>query len=136
MKKSILHLFIMMLILSACSGNDDNSSIDTTQLIGTWELDNAKLNGEEVSSSYKIQFTSSERTQFYYLNPTSNTTFGPDVVEDGDYSLSGNTLTITWDESDPGNEISIFQILELTSSKLIIKSVIPGEGTLVEVYTR
>lgn len=41
-----------------------------------------------------------------------------------------------WDSYDPGHETSQYQILELTSTKLIIKSVIPGEGTLIETYTK
>jgi hypothetical protein len=136
MKKSILLLAFVTFSLFSCSSSDSGASIDTTQLVGTWLLDNAKLNGEDVDSSYKIQFTSAERAKFYYLNPTSNTTFGPDIIENGDYSLNGNSFTIIWDDSDPGNETTEYQILELTPTKLKIKSIISGEGTLIETYLK
>jgi hypothetical protein len=139
MKKIIVLCVITILTLSSCSKSDDSSniaSIDKTQLVATWLLNNAELNGETVSSSYKIQFTSLARTKFYYKNPTSNTTFGPDAIENGGYSFSNNVLKVTWDSSDPGLAITQYQIIELSSSKLILKSVISGEGTLVETYTK
>lgn len=136
MKKPIFLFALVTSSLFSCSSNDDdNSTIDTTQLVGTWLLDNAKLDGEDVDSSYKVQFTSAERAKFYYKNPTSNTTFGPDIIENGDYSLNGNSFTVTWDDSDPGNETDNFQILELTSTKLKVKST-DDEGTLIETYTK
>lgn len=131
MKKSILLFAFVTFYLFSCSSSDSEASIDTTQLVGTWMLESATINGEKVSSSYKIQFTSVKRAKFYYLNPTSNTTFGPDTIENGDYTLNNNSLNITWDESGS----SQYQILELTSSKLKIKSVDFGE-TLIEVYTK
>lgn len=137
MKKSILLFVFVTFSLFSCSSSDDNSSsFDTAQLVGTWLLDNAKLNGEDVDSSYKINFTSEARAKFYYLNPTSNTTFGPDIIDNGNYSLSGNSFIVTWDSADLGNETTQFQILELTTTKLIIKSVISGEGTLIETYLK
>ena len=135
MKKSILFVAFVTFSLFSCSSSDSGASIDTTQLVGTWLLDNAKLNGEDVNSSYKIQFTNALRAKFYYLNPTSNTTFGPDTIANGDYSLNGNSYTITWDDSDPGYETDTFQILELTSTKLMVKST-DDEGTLIETYLK
>lgn len=136
MKKTILLFAFVTFSLFSCSSNDDNnSSIDITQLVGNWLLESAKLEGKEVGSSYKVQFTSSKRAKYYYKNPTSNTTFGPDTIDNGNYLLSGNSFTITWDDSDPGNETDTFQILELTSTKLIVKSTDDG-GTLIETYTK
>ncbi len=136
MKKSILFFTFLTFYLFSCSSSDDNnSSIDTNQLVGTWLLESAKLDGEEVGSSYKVQFTSAKKAKFYYKNPTSNTTFGPDIIDNGNYSLNGNSFTITWDDSDPGNETDTFQILELTSTKLKVKSS-DDEGTLIETYTK
>ena len=139
MKKNIVFFLITFLTLSSCSKSEDSvnvASIDKTQLAATWLLNTAELNGKTVSSSYKIQFTSQARTKFYYKNPTSNTTFGPDVIENGGYLLSDNALKVTWDSADPGLEIAQYQILELSSSKLILKSVISGEGTLIETYSK
>jgi hypothetical protein len=131
MKKSILLLTFTILTLFSCSSSDDGASINPEEIVGTWNLDSATIGGDEVGSSYKIQFTSTQRAKFYYQNPTSNTTFGPDIIENGDYTLNSNFLNISWDESGSTQ----YQILELTSNKLKIKSVDFGE-TLIEVYTK
>lgn len=139
MKKGYFFIgaFLFLLTTISCSSNGDSSSasIDTTQLVGTWLLDNAKLDGEDVDSSYKVQFTSAERAKFYYKNPTSSTTFGPDIIDNGDYALVGNSFTVVWDNPEPGNETDTFQILELTPAKLIVKSS-DDEGTLIETYIK
>ena len=50
MKKSILLFAFVTFSLFSCSSSDDNnSSIDTTQLVGTWFLESAKLDGDEVA---------------------------------------------------------------------------------------
>ncbi|PKH68907.1 hypothetical protein CXF59_01115 [Flavobacterium sp. ALD4] len=137
--KNIIVLIAVTLLTFSCSTSDDNmdiASINKTQLEATWLLNTAELNGQTVSSSYKIEFNPLARTKFYYKNPTSNTTFGPDAIENGAYTLTDNVLKVTWDSSDPVNEITQYQIIELSSSKLILKSVISGEGTLVETYTK
>lgn len=137
MKKSILVFALLTFSLFSCSSNDkESSSVDSNQIVATWLLVNAKLDGAEVTSSYKIQFTSDNRAKFSYRNPTSNTTFGADDVENGNYTFKDSNLTIMWDSYDPGHEITQYQIIELTSTKLIIKSVISGEGTLVETYAK
>ena len=91
MKKSILIIAFVVSSFYSCSNSesvDDSKTIDINQLVGTWNLQSAKLNGEAVSSSYKIQFTSAKRAKFYYRNPTSNTTFGPDIIDQGNYTAS------------------------------------------------
>lgn len=134
MKKICILLTISMFIFLSCSNNeeDNSTSINNVELINTWLLEKALLDGSTVSSSYKIQFTSTNRAKFYYKNPTSNTTFGPDIIENGNYTLNDSNLSISWD----GSITSKYQILELTSSKLKLKSTIPGEGTLIETYTK
>jgi len=137
MKKSILLFALLTFSLFSCSNNDnETSAVDSNQIVATWLLVNAKLDGAEVTSSYKIQFTSDNRAKFSYRNPTSNTTFGADDVENGNYTFKDSNLTIMWDSYDPGHGTTQYQILELTSTKLIIKSVISGEGTLVETYAK
>jgi len=139
MKKSILIIAFVVSSFYSCSNSesvDDSKTIDINQLVGTWNLQSAKLNGEAVSSSYKIQFTSAKRAKFYYRNPTSSTTFGPDIIEQGDYTVTGTSLNITWDESDVGLEVGRYTIQELTSSQLQLKSIITGEGTLIETYIK
>lgn len=133
MKKSILLFAFVTFSLFSCSSSDDNnSSIDTTQLVGTWLLESATLDGDEVGSSDEARFTSNGRAFYTYYNFGTN---GQDITENADYSLNGNTITVTYDDADPGNETDTFQILELTSSKLKVKST-DSEGTLIEIYTK
>ena len=51
------------------------------------------------------------------------------------YILNGNSFTVTYDKSDTGNETDTFQILELTSAKLTVKST-DDEGILMKTYTK
>lgn len=131
MKKSILLFAFLTFSLFSCSSDsnsDSNPNINANQIIGTWILQSATINGEEVGSSDEIEFTNTQRAFFTYYNFGTN---GEDITENGDYSISGNTLNIQWDLSGSTQ----YQILELTSSKLKIKSVDSGE-TLIEVYTK
>lgn len=137
MKNSfLLFAFIAFSLLSCSNSDNETNTIEQKQLIATWLLDNAKLDGKEVGSSFKIEFNTENRAKYYYHNKTSNTTYGPDIIENGDFTTKNSNLTINWDSSDPGNETTQYEILELTTSKLILKSMIPGEGTLVETYIR
>jgi len=134
MKKSYFFIgaFLFLLTSISCSSSDDSPSIDTEQLVGTWLLESAKIDGEEVGSSDEVRFTSNERAYYTYYDFGTG---GEDIIEDADYSLSGNSITVTWDDSDPGNESDTFQILELTSTKLKLKSTEDGE-TLIEIYNK
>ena len=132
MKKSILLFAFLTFSLFSCSNSDNNSSIDTTQLVGTWLLESAKLDGEEVGSSDEARFTSNGRAFYTYYNFGTN---GQDITENADYSLNGNTLTVTYDDADPGNGTDTFQILELTATKLKVRSS-DSEGTLIEIYNK
>lgn len=133
MKKSILLFAFTTLFLFSCSSDsDNNSTVDTSQIVGVWFLESATIDGEEVGSSDEIEFTSNQRAFFTYYNFGSN---GQDITEIGDYSISGTTLTISWDDSDPGNDALIFQILELTSSRLKLRSNVDGD-ILIETYTK
>jgi hypothetical protein len=133
MKKSILlFAFTTLFFISCSSDSDNNSTIDTSQIVGVWFLESATIDGEEVGSSDEIEFKSNQRAFFTYYNFGSN---GQDITESGDYSVGGSTLTISWDDSDPGNETLIFQILELTSSRLKLRSNVDGD-ILIETYTK
>ena len=135
MKRIIISLMFSLFTLFSCSsGDSDNStSVNTSELVDTWLLKQALLNGKDVGSSNEIRFTNEKRAFFTYYKYGSN---GQDITETGTYSISGNTMIITWDTADPGLETAKYDILELTSSKLILKSVISGEGTLVETYSK
>lgn len=137
MKKSFLLFTLLTFFLFSCTNDSKETTtsptVDISKLSGTWLLDNAKLDGENVSSSYKIELTSDNIANFHYQNKTSNTTYGPDTIETGPYLLNNTTLKISWYGS---GTTTTYQISELTAAKLILKSVIPGEGTLIETYTK
>jgi hypothetical protein len=134
MKKSILLLAFFTFSLFSCSSNDKDitPSIDTTQLVGNWFLESAKLDDVEVGSSDEARFTSEGRAFYTYYNFGAN---GQDITENADYKLIGNTIKVTYDESDPGNETDNYKILELTSNKLRLESPI-GNRTLIENYIK
>ena len=121
--KSTYKLLILAIIFISCSTSDDNNKIATEEsLIGTWSTIQSKLNGNTVTSQEKVKFTSNRAT-FYYSD---------NIIEEGDYTKSGNTITITWDDSDPGLENYTLKINELTATELKWETVISGEGTLEE----
>ncbi|MCH4824682.1 hypothetical protein ML462_16040 [Gramella lutea] len=121
--KSTYKLLILAITFISCSTSDDNNKIDTEEsLIGTWSTIQSKLNGNTVTSQEKVKFTSNRAT-FYYSD---------NITEEGDYTKSGNTITITWDDSDPGLENYTLKINELTATELKWETVISGEGTLEE----
>jgi hypothetical protein len=134
MKKSILLLAFLAFSLFSCSSNDDNNtpSVDASKLVGTWLLESAKLDGDAVGSSDKIRFTSNNRAFYTYFKYGDK---GDDITNDASYLLEGNVMTVSWDDPEPGNETDTFQILELTSTKLTVKST-DEEGTLIEVYIK
>ena len=118
---------ILLTILSSCSSNDDNDDSGTdASLVGTWIVTESKLNENDVTSQQSVEFTSNRATF----------TYSGGVSENGDYVKSGNTLTITWDESDPGLESYVLNMTELTDSTLKWETVISGEGTLKETLTK
>ncbi len=127
MKKYLLVL--SFLIFASCSNSDSSRlSVQSSDLVGTWDLQSANLNGEKVGSYYKIQFIKEGRVQYYYERGKS--------PERGDYFTEGNILTIIWDEFDSGLEVYKTEIQELTDTRLQMKTIIPDEGTLIEVYYR
>jgi hypothetical protein len=135
MKKIIVLLTFSIFILFSCSSSNEenNTSINTNELVNTWLLKQALLNGNNTDSSNEIRFTTDKKVFFTYYNYGSN---GQNITETGNYTINGNIIIINWDSADPGLETANYDILELTSSKLVLKSVISGEGTLIETYTK
>jgi hypothetical protein len=131
MKKSVFLLIFVSFLILSCS-SDDDSSVDTTQLVGIWYLESAELDGVEVGSSDELEFTSNGRAYFTYYDFW---TAGQNITDNANYSLNNNSIVITWDEPEPGDETDTFQILELTSTILKVKST-DEEGTLIEIYTK
>ena len=132
----ICGILIGILTFTSCSSDDDNNDSGTdASIIGTWNGTSSTFNGNNsgVPDNNIVKFTSDNRTEFIYEGFGNN---GQDISEFGDWSKSGNTLTINWDDADPGNETYILQIEELTENSLKWKTEISGEGTLKETFER
>lgn len=131
--KKIFSLLVVLVLISCSSPNDDSNTPISDTPIGIWNLQEALLNGSKVSSQDIVEFTSNNRTKFTYKKYGNN---GQDIFENGSWKMTGNSLTITWDEADPGKKIYVIEILELTSTSLKWKTVIPNEGTLIETFSK
>ena len=132
----ICGILIGILTFTSCSSDDDNNDSGTNaSIIGTWNWTSSTFNGNNsgVPDNNSVKFTSDNRTEFIYEGFGNN---GQDISEFGDWSKNGNTLTINWDDADPGNETYILQIEELTENSLKWKTEISGEGTLKETFER
>jgi len=128
--KKLALCLISMIILGACSTNEDNKvEAESGNLIGTWNVMSSKLNSNVATSYNKITFTSNNRASFLYEGFGNN---GQDITEVGSWTLKDNILTITWDSADAGLEVYKLNIIEFTDVKLKWSTVITGEGTLIE----
>jgi hypothetical protein len=132
MKKTILLFAFISISFISCSSSDDAISIDSEQLVGNWFLQSATIDGEEVGSSDEIEFTSNQRAFITYYNFGSN---GQDITDSADYSINGNNIVLTWDDPEPGDETFTYEILELTSTTLKVKS-FDGVDTVIEIYNK
>ncbi|MDH7444693.1 lipocalin family protein [Aquimarina sp. 2201CG14-23] len=135
MKRPRLIFMILSMTLIACSSDDDNNLENNqgVELTGIWIKQSSLLNGNQVTSQDIVEFTSDNKTIFTYKSSGAN---GADVLETGKWSKNNNDLTVTWDDADPGSEVYELEITELTETTLKWSTVISGEGTLVETFTK
>ena len=137
MKTKITYvLLILLTFVSACSSDDDNNNNESdSTLVGTWIGVSSTFNGQNsgVPDNSIVKFTADNRTEFVYEGFGNN---GEDITEYGDWSKNGSTLTITWEDADPGFENYILNITELTESSLKWETEISGEGTLTEAFVK
>ena len=138
MKKIITFLSIIILTMSSlvsCSNDDNNDSQTNGSIIGTWNGESSTWNGQNsgIPDNNIIIFSSNSRVKFIYEGFGNN---GEDISDEGNWSLNGTNLVITWDDSDPGLETANFQILELTNSKLKWSSQVDGNNTLTETFIK
>ena len=132
----IFGILIGFLTFTSCSSDDDNDDSGTdVSIIGTWSGTSSTFNGNNsgIPDNNIVKFTSDNRTEFVYKGLGNN---GQDISEFGNWTKSGNTLTITWDDADPGLENYVLKILLLNESTLKWQTEITGEGTLIEVFER
>ncbi len=132
----IYGVLIGLLIFTSCSSDDSDSENGTdVSIVGTWNGVSSSFNGNNsgVPDNNIVKFMSDNRTEFIYEGFANS---GQDITETGSWSKSGNSLIITFDDADPGNEIYILNIIELTETNLEWETNISGEGTLVERFER
>ncbi|WP_330442274.1 lipocalin family protein [Flavobacterium sp. C4GT6] len=141
MKNLFFLASIAFLALSSCSGDDNNSTTPQTSLTGTWQLQETSLNNEAFELSpcqlqNTIEFTDTGRVTFRYYYGNNTESCQTDAIETGDYIKNGNTVTITWDESDEGMEVYQLTVTELSDTNLKWQTNITGEGQLKETYLK
>lgn len=126
---------IAIMILTSCSSDDNNDSESDKFLLGTWTGVSSSFSGEAsgVPDNSIVKFTSDNRTEFIYEGFGND---GQDISEFGDWSKSGNTLTIIWDDADADLETYILTITELTGNSLKWETEISEEGTLKETFKK
>jgi|SRR5690625_66068 len=117
---SILFLVALTFTLSSCSSDDDSPASD--DIIGIWQYNQAGgiLNGEEFLIPWesecpgkieKMEFLSNSVVKDYRYYEDCNL-----YLEEGNWSYSGNILTIT-----ANGETNDIEILLLTQSRLKMK---------------
>lgn len=135
MKKiNLLLTIILGITIFSCSSDDNDANENNSNLIGTWYGISSTLNGNNsgIPDNSTLKFTSDNRVEFIYGGFGNN---GEDISEFGNWTENGNTLTITWDNSDPNLENYVLEILELNESTLKWQTEITGEGTLIETFS-
>jgi len=142
-KLNLLLTIILGITILSCSSNNENGNENNSDLIGTWYGISSTFNGGNSGVPYNniLKFTSDNRVEFIYEGFGNS---GEDISDFGDWSENGNTLTITWDDSDPGLENYVLEILELTETSLKYTTDIYGEnngqevfeGTLIETFSK
>ena len=112
MKKLLKMAFIAAaFFVTSCGKSDDGASINSKDLIGTWYLESATINGEvqpytDCEKRTNIVFTTTEFSSVGYA--TKNDTCTELGRNSGTYTVSGNTIFYKkQDGSSYSSEISL-----------------------------
>ncbi len=109
--KYLVAAVFTFLVATSCSKDDDTSaSINRDDLIGEWILEREE--GDPVN-------------YYFYINVRSNGDWleasgddGPDEVFEGRWSLSGNRVTINYDDGD----VSTADVISVSASRMTVIS--------------
>jgi len=136
-------ILIALMIFTSCSSSDDSNDTSDNALVGTWYGISSTFNGNNagIPDNSIVIFTSDNRAEFVYEGFGNS---GEDISEYGNWTKTGNTLTITWDDADVGLENYVLTILELNATTLKWTTDIYGtvnnqqvlEGTLTETFSK
>ena len=141
MNKIVKMFLILTIGLVVSCGSDDRADTNSfnSDVIGTWELYSATINGFESIENGdcldRIIFTSNTvQSNEYYDNEDGNGCVLDYQSAAGSYTISGKMLTGTVD-----GETITFEILELNSTTLKIKGTFTEDGvtfTFIETLRR
>ncbi|SFW64197.1 lipocalin family protein [Cellulophaga fucicola] len=133
--KKTFYLFITLsisLFITSCNSDDDSKpEIDNAiQIIGLWEIDKQFLNGDILPFSddcHAIETTEFKTDKSFFsveLDPIQGECVEAEPSK-GTWSISNSKLTLNYTQTGSiiQNDTYIFEILELTSSSLKIKTV-------------
>lgn len=126
-KFTLLSVFAVMFLFS-CSSDDDNKGIDTTKLLGKWYYYSITDNGVEELYDHD----GSPQCGEDYMNFKSNGTLDDvmfehysqchSYIDQAVYSVSGNTLTITFiDEDEEEESTYVCTVRTLNDDTLILE---------------
>ena len=140
--KKLTKLFLILTIglLVSCSSDDSSDSNSfKADIVGTWELFSATINGFESIESTdcldRVAFTATTVQSIEYYDYEDGNGCILDYTSDvGSYSISGNMLTGTVD-----GETITFEIIELNATRLKIKGTYTEDGvtfTFIETFNK
>lgn len=131
MKKHFLFFMIAVATLISCDKDKDEVVNEGTSIIGTWELysktdknGNIELISHTTDCPNTVTFLTNNKAKSRYYRSTTKPCESY-IIIDFTYNISGNKIT-TYSENE---KTYTHTILELTSSKLIIKD---DDGTKTE----
>lgn len=101
MKKRILLFSLLILLISACSSDDDSQSIDP--LIGTWTFYKSFDNGVEIPSEF------CDLNETLIVNPYGTSSFTAYTHESADTCEILDSLLGTWENNGNGIYLFIFE---------------------------
>jgi hypothetical protein len=140
MKRSLLLLFVMIcgLTLVSCSGDDSPAAppIETTKIVGTWELDYYVENGileEDVACDDKItySFTNTKTYTKTTFAEDDNSTCVTAVVVNGKWEyMDGNQFKLTPNGSSSNESLNVSFLDNYTKFQVKISS------TYTEIYVK
>lgn len=104
-------LVAALLIFTSCSKDDETPALDASLLEGTWNYTKSEMT---MSSGEESESSSNDEAGTYEFKSDKTLVITEDgYSSEGTYSISGQTITITFDE-----EAQTYDVIELTANKL------------------
>lgn len=128
-----LGLLIALFTITGCSSDDDNTNNDNSLIVGVWSEYRYKASDFNNQNWYNL---TEPITLEFQSNGTLIDRYNGVVEGTGTWSISGNTLKMTYQDEEWGNETIHYEILVLDETTLQVKeSFDDGEWEIYE-YTK